>query len=58
MTNWGQWYNGYSDEDIVFVNEIVKFLQDKLDKSKEEETIKKKRLSIQIESLKYMYNLD
>ena len=58
MTNWGQWYNGQTDEDIVFVNEIVKFLQEKLDKSKEEETIKKKRLSIQINSLKYMYNLD
>tara|TARA_R100001015_G_C4610202_1_gene165544 strand:+ start:693 stop:866 length:174 start_codon:yes stop_codon:yes gene_type:complete len=57
MTNWTQWYSGYGDEDIDFVLEIVKFLQDKLDKCKDEETIKKKRLTIQLESLKYVYSL-
>lgn len=57
MTNWTQWYSGYGDEDIDFVLEIVKFLQDKLDKCKDEETIKKKRLTIQLESLKYLYSL-
>jgi hypothetical protein len=58
MTNWGQWFSGYADEDIEFVNEIVVFLQNKLNKCKDDETIKKKRLSIQIESLRFMYNLD
>ena len=57
MTNWAQYYSGYEDKDIEFVNEIINFLQDKLDKSKDEETIKKKRLSIQINSLKYMYSI-
>jgi hypothetical protein len=57
MTNWSQYWSGYGDDDIEFVNEIVKFLQDKLDKCKDEETIKKKRLTIQLQSLKYMYSL-
>lgn len=57
MTNWSQYWSGYGDDDIEFVNEIVKFLQDKLDKCKDEETIKKKRLTIQLHSLKYMYSL-
>jgi len=57
MTNWAQYYSGYVDDDIAFVNEIINFLQDKLDKCNDEETIKKKRLSIQINSLKYMYSI-
>ena len=57
MVSWTQWYSGYDEEDIEFVVEIIKFLQDKLYKCKVEETTKKKRLSIQINSLKYMYSL-
>ena len=57
MVNWTQWYNGYDEEDIEFVIEIIKFLQVKLYKCKVEETTKKKRLSIQINSIKYMYSL-
>jgi hypothetical protein len=57
MTNWAQYYSGYVDDDIEFVNEIINFLQDKLDKSEDKDTIKKKRLSIQINSLKYMYSI-
>ena len=57
MTNWAQYYSGYDDKDIEFVYDIILFLQDKLNKSKDDETIKKKRLSIQINSLKYMYSI-
>ena len=63
MTNWGQWLIGFKDDEIDFVLDLVSFLQDKLDKCDELDNvdahtiIKKKRLSIQIESIKYMYNL-
>jgi len=57
MTNWAQYYSGYDDKDIEFVYDIILFLQDKLNKSKDDETIKKKRLTIQINSLKYMYSI-
>jgi len=57
MSSWGNWYYGHLDEEIEFVQEILEFLQKKLDDSKEDETIKKKRLNIQINSLKYYYSI-
>mgnify|MGYP003627833887 FL=1 len=61
--NWGQWYSGYKNDDVEFVLDLVSFLQEKLDKCDELENldahtiIKRKRLSIQLDSIKYMYSL-
>jgi hypothetical protein len=63
MTNWGQWYSGYNEDDIEFVTDLVSFLQEKLDRCDDLDDIdantiiKKKRLSIQLQSIRYLYNL-
>lgn len=57
MTTWSQWYSNYTDDQIEFVNEIISFLQNKLDNCKDDEVIKKRRLSIQLDALKYTYSI-
>tara|TARA_Y100000401_G_C8240105_1_gene182608 strand:- start:202 stop:387 length:186 start_codon:yes stop_codon:yes gene_type:complete len=56
------WYY-YSDEDIYYCNEVVNYLEDRLNKIKnskdleEQKNIKIKRLELSIKCIKYYHNL-